>query len=248
VDVGSDAEFRTIQQALVGAPKSGLDILIAPGFYREKVAITQANIALIGTGRQPGDTVIAWGDSAKNTGSTFKSATVTITMDGFQAENLSIGNTWWDEHSSPDEASQAVALQLNSDKAVVDRVRLISGQNTLYAASLNCRSDTTGTPYDASRQLFNGCFVEGNVDYIFGDAKAVFNNCELHARQHPTVMITAQSIHFPEEDSGFFMLHCRITGADDGSRGYARAPLACLCHSDVLRYRYASKNLFRWMV
>lgn len=220
VHVGAtpDSEFRTIQQAVDSATESGLTILIAPGVYKEKVAIIRAKVALIGTGRQPGDTVITWADSAKNTGSTFKSGTVTVTADGFQAENLSIVNTWFDEHPNPDDLSQAVALQLSSDKAVVDRVRLVSGQDTLFAASLTCRSDTPGTPCDASRQLFNDCFIEGNVDYIFGDAKAVFNHCELNSRQRPNIMITAQSKHFPEENSGYYMLHCSITGADDGNK------------------------------
>jgi pectin methylesterase-like acyl-CoA thioesterase len=218
VGATADAEFRTIQQAIDSAADNGLNILIAPGVYKEKVAIVQANISLIGTGREPSDTVITWGDSAKNTGSTFKSGTVTVTSDGFTAENLTIRNTWWDDHPNPDDASQAVALQLSSDRAVVDRVRLISGQDTLFAASLTCRSNTSNAPCDASRQLFNDCFIEGNVDYIFGDAKAVFNHCELNSRQHPTVVITAQSKHFPEENSGYFILHCSITGTDDGNR------------------------------
>jgi len=218
VGATAGAEFRTIQQAIDSAADNGLNILIAPGVYKEKLAIVQANISLIGTGRDPGDTVITWGDSAKNTGSTFKSGTVTVTSDGFEAENLTIRNTWWDDHPNPDDASQAVALQLSSDRAVVDRVRLISGQDTLYAASLTCRGNTSTEPCDASRQLFNDCFIEGNVDYIFGDAKAVFDHCELNSRQHPTVMITAQSKHFPEENSGYYMLHCSITGTDDGNR------------------------------
>ena len=218
------ADFQTIQQAVDSATEGGLTVLIAPGVYKEKVSVVQANVALVGTGRQPSDTVITWGDSAKNTGSTFKSGTVTVTADGFEAENLSIANTWWDEHLSPEDASQAVALQMSSDRAVIDRVRLISGQDTLYAASLTCRSDTPGIPCDASRQLFNDCFIEGNVDYIFGDAQAVFNRCELRSRQHPTVMITAQSKLFPEENSGYWMLHCRITGADDGSKIFLGRP------------------------
>lgn len=217
VGLNVGADFRTIQQAVDSAKDGGLTILIAPGVYKEKIAITEPNIVLVGLGQFPQDTVITFGDSAKTTGSTFKSGTVTVTADGFEAENLSIINTWWDEHIAPTDASQAVALQLSSDRAVVDRVRLVSGQDTLYAASLSCRGDSSA-PCDASRELFNDCFIEGHVDYIFGDAKAVFNHCELHSRQHPNVMITAQSKHFPEENSGYFLLHCKITGADDGNK------------------------------
>ena len=218
VGLNDTSYFRTIQQAVDSADGSGLTILIEPGRYNEKIAISQADIALVGLGEQPKDTVIAFGDSARTAGSTFKSGTVSVTADGFEAENLSIVNTWWDDHTAPADASQAVALQVSSDRAVIDRVRLVSGQDTLYAASLTCRDDGSGDLCDASRQLFNDCFIEGHVDYIFGDAKAVFNHCELHSRQHPTVMITAQSKHFPGENSGYYLLHCRITGTDNGNK------------------------------
>jgi len=218
VGLTPEAQFSTIQQAVDSASEHGLVVLIAPGIHKEKLTISKANIALVGTGKRPQDTIITFGDSAKNTGSTFKSGTVTVTADGFEAENLSIVNTWWDEHPSPDDSSQAVALQISSDRAVIDRVRLLSGQDTLFAGSLTCRNNSPGTPCDASREFFNECFIQGHIDYIFGDAKAVFNNCELNSRQHPYVMITAQSKHFPEENSGYWMLHCRITGTDDGNR------------------------------
>jgi pectinesterase len=218
VGLTPEAQFSTIQQAVDSASESGLVILIALGVHKEKLTINKANIALVGTGKRPQDTIITFGDSAKNTGSTFKSGTVTVTADGFEAENLSIVNTWWDEHPSPDDSSQAVALQISADRAVIDRVRLLSGQDTLFAGSLTCRNNSPGTSCDASREFFNECFVQGHIDYIFGDAKAVFNNCELNSRQHPYVMITAQSKHFPEENSGYWMLHCRINGTDDGNR------------------------------
>jgi pectin methylesterase-like acyl-CoA thioesterase len=103
-----------------------------------------------------------------------------------------------------------------SGRSVVDRVRLISGQDTLYANSRTCRSTTETGPCEASRQYYHECYIEGHVDYIFGDAKAVFENCELHSRPHSTVMVTAQSKHFPAEDSGYYFLHCKITGANNG--------------------------------
>jgi pectin methylesterase-like acyl-CoA thioesterase len=56
------------------------------------------------------------------------------------------------------------------------------------------------------------------VDFIFGDAKAVFDRCELHPRHNPDVMLTAQSKHFPAEDSGYYFLHCKITGENDGDK------------------------------
>ena len=224
LNVSATGQYKTVQDAVDHAPDAGAVILIAPGTYKEKIQIKSKNIWLVGTGSDPKAVVLTFGDSSKNTGSTFKSGTVTVDADGFEAENLTIANTWWDEHPDPADASQAVALQMNSDHAVIDRVRMISGQDTLYAASRSCRSNTDTAACLASRQFFNDCYVEGNVDYIFGDAKAVFDHCELHSRPHGSIMVTAQSKHFPAEDSGYYFLGCKITGANNGNRLYFGRP------------------------
>lgn len=221
------ADFRTVQEAIDHAPDEGAEIRLAPGTYREKIHISTPNVHLIGTGRAPADVVLSWNDSAKSAGGTGKSGSVSVDADGFEAENLTIENTWENEHTRTDEGSQAVALLMSSDHAVLDRVRLVGAQDTLYANSRTCHDDL---PKDgsapapgrsacaASRQYFRDCYIEGHVDFIFGDAKAVFDRCELHGRQHPTVMLTAQSKHFPEEDSGYYFLHCRVTGPESGSK------------------------------
>lgn len=216
VSVAKASAYHTVQDAIDHAPPAGATIFIAPGTYKEKILIQKPNIRLIGTGRSPDSVVLTFGDSAKNTGSTFRSGTVTVLADSFAAENISIINTWWDDHPAPADYSQAVALHVISDRAVLDRVRLISGQDTLYAASSTCRSSENPATCHSSRQFFNDSFIEGNVDYIFGDARAVFNRCELHSRQYPHIAITAQSRNALDSDSAYFFLHCAITGPDEG--------------------------------
>ena len=221
------ADFHTVQEAIDHAPSTGEVIRIAPGTYREKIHIGISNIVLVGTGKQPQDVVLSWDDAAVNAGGTSKSGTVTVDVDGFEAGNLTIENTWENEHARIQEGSQAVALLMSSDRAVLDQVRLLGAQDTLYANSRTCHENlprdgsapAAGTPpCQASRQYFRDCYIEGHVDFIFGDAKAVFDRCELHPRHNPTVMLTAQSKHFPAEDSGYYFLHCRITGKDDGDK------------------------------
>ena len=219
------ADFHTLQEAIDHAPATGEVIRIAPGTYREKIHISKPNIILVGTGKRPQDVVLSWNDAAISSGGTSKSGTVTVDADGFKAENLTIENTWENEHARTEEGSQAVALLMSSDRAVLDQVRLLGAQDTLYANSRTCHEnlprDGTAPASDtpacqASRQYFRDCYIEGHVDYIFGDAKAVFDHCELHPRHHPTAMLTAQSKHFPAEDSGYYFLHCRITGENNG--------------------------------
>lgn len=221
------AEFRTLQKAIDSAPATGETIRIAPGTYREKINISKPDIVLVGTGKQPQDVVLSWDDAAINSGGTSKSGSVTVDADGFEAENLTIENTWENEHVRTPEGSQAVALLMSSDRAVLDRVRLLGAQDTLYANSRTCHEnlprDGSAPMADmpacrASRQYFRDCYIEGHVDFIFGDAKAVFDHCELHPRHNPTVMLTAQSKHFPAENSGYYFLHCRITGENNGDK------------------------------
>ena len=219
--VGPEATYKSVQAAVDAAPQTGAVIRLAPGRYREKIHIATPNIHLVGTGKTPGDVVLSWDDAAKTAGGTGRSGSVSVEADGFEAENLSIENTWEKEHERTEEGSQAVALLLRSDRAVLDNVRLIGAQDTLYADSRTCHDNL---PKDgsapkspqpacrASREYFRDVYVEGHVDYIFGDAQAVFDRCELHPRRHATVMFTAQSRHFPEEVSGYYFLHCRITG------------------------------------
>lgn len=222
----NNADYQTMQSAIDAAPDTGEIIRIAPGIYHEKLRITKPNIHLIGKGVHPQDVVLSFDDSAKTANGTSHSASVTVSADGFEAENLTIENTWETEHPEAENRSQAVALLLSSDRAVLDRVRLLGAQDTLYANSLTCRAapqpaaqgTPQTTPCNASREFFNDCYIEGHVDYIFGDAEAVFDHCELHSREHPVVTITAQSRHFLAEVSGYTFLHCRITGSNDGNR------------------------------
>lgn len=221
------ADFHTVQEAIDAAPEGGEVIRIAPGRYREKLHVHTANVYLVGTGERPEDVVLSWNDAAQNAGGTGKSGSVSVDADGFEAENLTIENTWEMEHKRTEEGSQAVALLLNSDRAVLDHVRLLGAQDTLYANSRTCHEslpkDGSAPPADtqacaASREYFRDCFIEGHVDFIFGDAKAVFDRCELYARHNPTVMLTAQSRHFPAEDSGYYFLHCTIAGDSNDDR------------------------------
>ena len=198
------AEFQSVQAAVDALPDAGGTLEIAPGTYREKLVIAKANVKLIGKGKRPQDVVLVWGDSNKSAGGTGKSASVWASGDGFEAHNLTIQN---DYHLNNPERSQAVALRITADRAVLTRVRLLGAQDTLYVASKN--------PDSPSRQYFRDCYVEGHVDFIFGDAKAFFDRCHIHGIANDIVMITAQSKVKPEQDSAYVFDRCRIT-ADAG--------------------------------
>src|SRR5215469_18762424 len=88
-------DFPTVQSAIDHATGDTV-ILIRPGKYHEKISVTRPNIWFIGLGASPSDVVLTYGDSAGDAGGTGKSGSVTVSADGFAAENLTIANSWWD--------------------------------------------------------------------------------------------------------------------------------------------------------
>lgn len=209
LEVAADgsAAYSTLQSAIDALPAEGGEITLKSGEYREKLLIDKPNVRLMGKGKRPQDVVLVWGDSNKSAGGTGKSASVTITADGFVAHNLTIQNDYSKKTAEP---SQAVALFVTGDRAVFDTVRFLGAQDTLYAAS-KCRPNGSPACHD-SRQYFRNCYIEGHVDFIFGDARAFFDRCQIHALSHSGgVMITAHSRLVPEQKSAYVFDHCTIT-------------------------------------
>lgn len=81
---------------------------------------------------------------------------------------------------------------------------MIAYQDTLYVHSL--------------RQFYVSCIIIGSVDFIFGNAAAVFQNCDIHARRpNPGQknMVTAQGREDPNQNTGIVIQKCRIGATQD---------------------------------
>ena len=150
VSATGKARFRTVQAAIDAAPAAGSVIEIAAGTYCEKLHITVNGIELKGTGKTPKDVVLTWDDGARYVGGTRNSGSVNVTADDFRAENLTIANDFERTHDRSEEGSQAVALMLSGDRAVLRHVRLLGFQDTLYANSRTCH-DAGAKPCQPSR-------------------------------------------------------------------------------------------------
>ena len=206
-------DFYSIQRALDAAPKDGALVLVAPGTYREVLTIDKPNIRLRSANGDASKTVVVNDRSSGTNGGTLHSATVNVTADNFFAENITFENDFNATHPQLPAGSQALALRVIGDRAVFHNVRLLGNQDTVYAGSRNCTPD--GQNCIPARQYFSDCYIAGNVDFIFGDGKAVFDRCEIHSTAHDGGFITAQSKHYPEEDSGFVLNQCKLI-ADPG--------------------------------
>jgi len=235
----SGAEFTTIQAAVNAAPAAGAAIRIAPGVYREVVHVDKPGIQLRGMGEDAAKVVLVYGNSAASTCGTGCSATLFVTGKDFFAGGMTISNdygrtgegrtgggrtgegrtgggrTGGGRTGETVVPSQAVAVSVRADRAVFRQVRLLGAQDTLYASSLGCMKD--GGECTTGRQYFVDCYIEGHMDFIFGDAKAVFEGCEIRSIAHAAGgYVTAQSNTRKGQDAGYVFNHCRLT-ADEGA-------------------------------
>src|SRR5580704_1515455 len=209
-------DYYSIQRALDMAPKTGGAVLsVSPGVYREVLTVDKPGITIRSANPDSSKTVIVNDRSAGQNGGTLHSATVNVTADDFFAENITIENDFNKTHEQTSQGSQALAINVTGDRAIFHNDRLLGNQDTVYLGT-HCGNDAQNCA--ATRQYFSDCYVAGNVDFIFGDSKAVFDNCEIHSTPHAGGYITAQSKHFPKQDSGFVIDHCRLT-ADPGVTG-----------------------------
>jgi pectinesterase len=186
--------FPTIQNALDHHPfasaRGRTFIEIAPGVYHERVIVTQnhPNITLLGLGKSPEDVVITNSLNAKQAGGTFFTETVEINATGFEADNITFEN-------AAGNTGQAVAVANRGDRSIFKHCRFLGHQDTLFA--------------DYGRQYYVDSYIEGGVDYIFGNATAVFDRDRLHS--NGPGFITAQSRTSPAQTTGYVILNSRVT-------------------------------------
>ncbi|KAG8370451.1 hypothetical protein BUALT_Bualt14G0118300 [Buddleja alternifolia] len=171
-------QFKTISAALNTLPKKSNQtfvIYVKAGLYKETVIIPRHvnNIALIGDG--PLKTRISGNKNYADGTQTFHTATLAVNSDGFFAKDIGIENT------AGSAKHQAVAVRVSGDKAIFYNVHIDGYQDTLYAHNY--------------RQYYRDCIISGTIDFIFGDAEAVFQKCRLVVRKpldNQECMVTAQ--------------------------------------------------------
>ncbi|XP_077234061.1 putative pectinesterase/pectinesterase inhibitor 51 [Tasmannia lanceolata] len=209
---------RTIQSAVDMAPENEgfggrrFVIYIKEGVYEEivRVPLEKRNVVFLGDGM--GKTVITGNLNVGMVGvSTFNTATVGVSGDGFMARDLTIENT-----AGPD-AHQAVAFRCTSDLSIMENCEFVGHQDTLYTQSL--------------RQFYKSCRIEGTVDFIFGNSAAVFQDSlilvrprQLLPEKGETNALTAHGRTDPGQSTGFVFQNCVINGTDDYLALYNRNP------------------------
>jgi pectinesterase len=187
-------------------------VKVAPGRYREKVRLSgrRAGVKLVAADPRPGKTVISWNDTPSTpdgnggTLGTFRSYTFYVDIPDFEMDGFTVENTGTPERlaatGGKEQAGQCVALFVAGDRDVFRRCRFLGWQDTVYAGG---RSKS-----DAVRQAFDGCYIEGTVDFIFGGSVALFWNCDIHSIQGGYVTAGSHAEGLP---FGYVFAKCRVT-------------------------------------
>jgi pectinesterase len=203
-------QFSSLQDAIAAAPagRPGRPwiIHVRPGVYRERLYVQREKRFLALVGEDAERTVVTFdlhanvpGTDGKPIG-TFRTATAQVDADDFAAEGLTFENA-----AGP--VGQALAIRVDGDRAAFRRCRFAGWQDTVLL--------------NRGRQYFEGCFVSGHVDFIFGGATAFFERCTIVARRdgYVTAASTPQ-----EQPHGFVFSRCTLRGESPEVRTYLGRP------------------------
>ena len=208
--------YSTVTEAINSINKKNTErktIFIKNGEYKEKITIEAPYITIIGEDSE--NTVLTY-DAANGTINpetgekygTSKSASIIIKSKakGFMAENVTIENCF---EEKGEENEQAVALNNQADESIFVNCRFIGNQDTLLADA------SSSSP---ARQYYYKCYIEGDVDFIFGRAQAVFDDCDITSYNRGSApkngWITAADT-WASDAYGYVIMNSRLIGLDD---------------------------------
>ncbi|KAF9669312.1 hypothetical protein SADUNF_Sadunf14G0094500 [Salix dunnii] len=204
VQQDGQGNFTTINDAVAAAPNNTdgsngyFMIYVTGGIYEEYVSIAKNKKYLMMVGDGINQTVITGNRSVVDGWTTFNSATFAVVASNFVAVNITFRNT------AGAVKHQAVAVRSGADLSTFYSCSFEGYQDTLYTHSL--------------RQFYRECDIYGTVDFIFGNAAAVFQNCNLYPRLPMSGQfnaITAQGRTDPNQNTGTSIHNCNLRAADD---------------------------------
>lgn len=213
-------DFTSISGA-VSAAVPGDKIFVKPGIYNESVEILVPDIVI--EGDSPENTILVSAyyarmkdESGEKLG-TFRTYTMLANTDRFTCRNMTIANN----SGFGSEVGQAVAVYAEGDGILFENCRILGHQDTLFTGPLpfkeiekgGFRGPTEFSPRIPGRQLYRRCYIEGEVDFIFGSARVAFDECELfslNCGKDVNGYVTAASTYNGEK-CGYIFKNCRFT-------------------------------------
>jgi len=210
VAADGSAQFTNVQDAIMAVPAGSATnhvlIHIKPGTYQELIYIQHEKRFFHLIGDDAEKTILTYNLNATLKGpdgkpiGTFRTPSTQIDADDFTAENITFEN-------SAGPVGQALAIRVDGDRAVFRNCRFLGWQDTILV--------------NRGRQYFEGCYIAGHVDFIFGAATSFFEKCHIHCLRNG--YITAASTP-DNQPFGFVFSNCRITGATNEVKTYLGRP------------------------
>lgn len=224
-------DFTTIQGALdFVAQNSSQDhpsgsetvLFIHNGIYKERVTVSVPYVTFSGESKE--HTVLTYDLFARMKSpdigklGTFRTYSCMIDTHDFTARNMTFENS-----AGPGVTmGQALALYVDGDRIWFDNCSFLGNQDTLFTAPLPPKEvEPNGfigpkqfEPRVNGRHYYRNCYIEGDIDFIFGGATAYFEGCEFFSKNTDSPVnsyVTAAST--PEGQTyGYVMENCRFTG------------------------------------
>ena len=164
------------------------EIVVRKGTYDGFIRIQREkpHIHLVGEDRKA--TILTGLNNDKLNPGWIQRSVLGVEADDFVLENLTVRNT------TPYKGSQAEAVYVNAERCVLRNADLLSFQDTLNLSG---------------RVFVSGCYVEGDVDFVWGYGTACFEKCEVRAL-HDGYYVQARN---PAGRGGYVFLDCQLTAA-----------------------------------
>lgn len=216
VSADGRGDYCTVQGAVDAVPygsRRPYTIRVRPGSYTELdwVPAGKDHITIEGTGTDPSATTIQYtNNNARNSvgavgicprqlipghdDSNCWRASFNVEADDFSLRDLTLHNT------TPYGGSQAEAFRGNGDRIVLDRVRLLSYQDTLRLQG---------------RGFVNRSYIEGDVDFTWGFGAVLIQDSEIRSLHAGYVTQVRNDATHP----GYVFLRDRLTAADSVAAG-----------------------------
>ncbi|XP_075647150.1 putative pectinesterase 8 [Castanea sativa] len=235
VDRNGCCNFTTVQAAVNATPDFSPNrtiIWINTGIYYEKVTVPRPKTNVTFQGQGFTSTAIAWNDTANSSHGTSFSGSVQVFSTNFIAKNISFMNLAPIPNPG-DIGAQAVAIKISGDKAAFWGCGFFGAQDTLHD--------------DKGRHYFRDCYIQGSIDFIFGNGRSLYENCLLISMANPADpgsksingALTAHGRTSQDENTGFAFTNCTVGGngrvwLGRAWRPFARVVFANTSMSDII--------------
>ncbi|KAF8730420.1 hypothetical protein HU200_016997 [Digitaria exilis] len=232
--VGPDEEFKTVQSAIDAVPAGNTEwtiVHLRSGVHRHashasgKVVIPKNKPFIFVRGNGKGRTSISHESASADNA---ESAAFTVNADNVVVFGVSFRNSARAGLVNNQEI-RSVSAMVAGDKVAFYHCAFYSPHHTLFDS--------------AGRHYYESCYIQGNIDFIFGGGQSIFQCPEIFVKPDRRTeilgSITAQDRMTDNDNSGFVFLKGKVYGVGEVYLGRVTAPDSRVLFADT----YLSKTI-----